>query len=103
VDGILPVADAGKELIGQGILGILLLLALWYIGRKDQDLKDERSAHATAMAEKDKLIQSLQESRVSETRTLTEVVGEINAALLANKTGIESLMPLLRELLAARH
>lgn len=102
MDGLLPITDAGKELITQGIGYTLFIVALWYVGRKEQELKDERTAHKVEIVEKDKLIQQLQESRVDETRTLVEAVGEINTALLANKTSIDSLMPLLQQIASSR-
>lgn len=109
MDGLLPITEAGKELISTGIIGALLILAIWWIGRKEAREKDLHEFYNAKMAEKDKvvqekdkLIQQLQESRVADTKQLVEAVGEINAALLANKTGMDSLMPLLRSLVRER-
>ncbi len=109
MDGVLPITEAGKELISTGIIGALLVLAIWWIGRKEIREKDLHEFYNVKLAEKDKLVQEkdkviqlLQEQRVSDTRHLVEAVGEINAALLANKTGIDSLMPLLQSLVGRR-
>lgn len=109
MDGLLPITEASKELISTGIIGALLILAIWWIGRKEAREKDLHEFYNVKLAEKDKLvqekdklIQQLQESRVIETGKLVEVVGEINAALLANKTSTDSLMPLLQSLVRGR-
>ncbi len=102
MDGVLPITEAGKELISTGIIGALLVLAIWWIGRKEAREKDLHEFYNVKLTEKDKLIQQLQEQRVTDTRQLVEAVGEINAALLANKTGIDSLMPLLQSLVGKR-
>lgn len=109
MDGVLPITDASRELISSGIIGALLVLAIWWIGRKEAREKDLHEFYNIKLAEKDKtlqdkdkLIQQLQEQRVEETRHLVEAVGEINTALLANKTGIDSLMPLLQSLVGRR-
>lgn len=102
MDGLLPITEASKELISTSVLGALLVLAIWWIGRKEAREKDLHEFYNVKLAEKDKQIQLLQESRVDDTRRLVEAVGEINAALLANKTGIDSLMPLLQSLVRGR-
>jgi len=102
VDGLLPITEASKELISTGIIGALLILAIWWIGRKEAREKDLHEFYSEKVAEKDKYIQQLQESRIEETKQLVEAVGEINAALLANKTSIDSLMPLLQSLVGRR-
>lgn len=109
MDGLLPITEASKELISTSVVGALLVLSIWWIGRKEAREKDLHEFYNVKLAEKDrvvqekdKLIQQLQESRIGETRQLVEAVGEINAALLANKTGIDSLMPLLQSLARGR-
>ncbi len=98
MDGVLPITDAGKELLSQGLLGIAVVFLLWVIGRREQEKRDLTTSYEVKIAEKDKLILQLQESRLEETKALVEVVSSNNQALLANKTGIDSLMPILQQI-----
>jgi len=65
----------------QGLGWTLFLLALWYIGRLQQELKDLRDVHKTEIASKDKTILELQEQRVIEAKAGFQVASASQTTL----------------------
>lgn len=71
MDSILPIA--GKELISSGILGVIIFLLIWYLGRKEADWKVERAEFELKLAAKDKRIEDLSDSRLADVKQLVEI------------------------------
>lgn len=67
----------------QGLGWTLFLLALWYIGRLQQELKDLRDAHKQELAGKDKTILELQEARVIEAKSGFQIASATQTTLQA--------------------
>lgn len=60
--------DAGKSLISNGVLGIAVVGLVYFVMILRAELRDVRLAHRVEIAEKDKLINELQEARVTDSR-----------------------------------
>ncbi len=73
----------------RGLGWTLFILALWYIGRLQQELKDLRDAHKLEIAAKDKTILELQEARVVEAKTGFQIASASQTTLqmLLSKMG----------------
>jgi hypothetical protein len=71
MDSVLPMA--GKELLSQGLLGIIIFFLIWYIGRKESELKDILAAHKAEIASKDKQIEELSSARLLDVKQLVEI------------------------------
>jgi hypothetical protein len=99
LDTLIP--QAGSELLGQGLIGAFCIFLIWVLGRRDQELKDEREAHKAEMAEMAKQMLELQESRLEELKQVVQQVGSNTQALAANKQATENLLPLLNRILDA--
>jgi hypothetical protein len=65
----------------QGLGWSLFILALWYIGRQQQELKDLRDAHKQELAAKDKTILELQEARVIEAKSGFQIASATQTTL----------------------
>lgn len=99
LDVILP--DAGRELLGQGLIGAFCIFLIWVVGRRDQEIKDLRSAHTAEMAEMRKYVNDLQESRLEELKLVVQSIQANTQALTANKQQTEAMLPLLNRILDA--
>lgn len=97
MEALLPAA--GQELLSTGLIGAACIFLLWLLGRKEQELKDTRHAAELKLAEKDKLIQELQESRLEELKLVVEHVNSNTTALQASKATGDSLLPVLNRIL----
>ncbi len=71
IDGVLPLA--GKELLSQGLLGIIIAFLVWYLGRREAEQKAEREAHRLELAAKDKRIEELSDERYADAKQFVEV------------------------------
>lgn len=98
MEALLPAA--GQELLSTGLIGAACIFLLWLLGRKEQELKDTRHAAEVKLAEKDKLIQELQESRLDELKLVVEHVSSNTVALQANKVSGDTLLPVLNQILS---
>lgn len=79
------VTEGASQLLSQGLLGIICVFLLWYIGKLQTELKDLRAAHKVEIAEERKLNAELQESRLEESKVLLEAVS-------SNKSSFQALL-----------
>lgn len=66
-----------EVLLKYGLSGLLNVGLIYLVYMLRVELRDLRSAHRLEIAEKDKLIYQVQESRVAEARAGYEVIGSI--------------------------
>lgn len=97
MEAILP--EATQQLLSTGLVGAFCVFLIWVVGRREQELKDARLSFQTSLAEKDKLILELQESRLVELKLILESINANSAALMANKVAIEAHVPMLQKIL----
>lgn len=71
MDSVLPMA--GKELLSQGLLGVIIFFLIWYIGRKESELKDILLAHKAELAAKDKRIEELTGAQLMDAKQFIEI------------------------------
>jgi hypothetical protein len=64
-----PIAESvSNALLSQGVLGVAVIGLVYFVMMLRAELKDVRAVHKVELAEKDKLIQELHESRLAEAR-----------------------------------
>ena len=80
---------AGNMLISQGPIGILCLVLLYVLMMMRAELRDTRTAHRTELAEKEKLIYELQEARLDEVRSVSEIAKSTQITLSALTTALQ--------------
>lgn len=90
---------AGQQLLGTGIVGALCVVLLWVVFRREQELKDTRTAYEIRLAEKDKLLLELQESRLQEVRLMGEQTASNRVVVESNNVAIQKLLSLVEVLL----
>jgi hypothetical protein len=71
------IQQIATALLEYGISGIANIGLIYLVYMLRVELKDVRTAHRVEIAEKDKLITQIQESRVSEARSGFEIIGSI--------------------------
>lgn len=103
MDGLLPIDLSTKDIIGQGILGALLILALWWIVRKEVQIKDLLQLTDKKVAEKDKTIADLQESRLAELRNVVPQLASNTEALKDLNKSVETQTLQVRQLFDHDH
>lgn len=79
------VTEGTSQLLSQGLLGIICVFLLWYIGRLQTEVREIRAAHKVEIAEERKLNAELQESRLDESKVLLEAVS-------SNKSMFQALL-----------
>lgn len=79
------VAGGTSQLLSQGLLGVICVFLLWYIGKLQTEIRDLRAAHKVEIAEERKLNAELQESRLDESKVLLEAVS-------SNKSSFQALL-----------
>ena len=77
------VAQGTSQLLSQGLLGVICVFLLWYIGRLQTEIRELRAAHKVEIAEERKLNAELQESRLDESKVLLEAISSNKSALQA--------------------
>jgi hypothetical protein len=84
------IQDTGNTLLSQGVLGIAVIGLVYFVMMLRAELKDVRAAHKVELAEKDKLIHELHESRLAEARVGFDLArttqSTMDAFLVAMKT-----------------
>lgn len=80
---------AGQVLISQGPIGIMCLVLLYVLLMMRAELRDTRTAHRTELVEKDKLIYQLQEARLEEVRSVSEIAKSTQITLSALTTALQ--------------
>ena len=76
-------------LISQGPVGIMCLVLLYVLFMLRADLRDTRAAHRTELAEKEKLIYQLQDARLEEVRSVSEIARSTQMTLSALTTALQ--------------
>lgn len=75
IDSVLPIA--GKELLSQGLLGVIIFFLVWYLGRKESeykaDLRAEREANKLEVAALNKRIEQLTSDQLADAKQFVEV------------------------------
>lgn len=79
------VSQSASQLLSQGLLGVICVFLLWYIGKLQTEIRDLRAAHKVEIAEERKLNAELQESRLEESKVLLEAVS-------SNKSSFQALL-----------
>lgn len=79
------VTEGASQLLSQGLLGIICVFLLWYIGKLQTEIRELRAAHKVEIAEERKLNAELQESRLEESKVLLEAVS-------SNKSSFQALL-----------
>lgn len=78
-------------LLSQGVLGVVTVALAYFVMILRADLRDTRQAHKVEIAEKDELINELQEKRLAESREGYKIAAAnketLDAFLLAIKQG----------------
>jgi hypothetical protein len=83
------VGPAGQQLLSQGLLGVIVVFLLWY-GWQQQQRHDREVAKLEGRIEaRDKRINELQDSRLSDARAVHELVS-------TNRGAIEGLRDAIR-------
>lgn len=81
---------AGDILKDYGLAGAVILFLFYYVLMQRADLKDTRTAHKIELAEKEKLINQLQESRLEEVKTGFEIAKQNQTTLAALTAALRS-------------
>lgn len=78
METLLPMA--GKELLSQGLMGVIIFFLIWYLGQVKSAHKDEIRELKAEIERKDKRIEQLQDlrlddaaERLSDTKQMVEI------------------------------
>lgn len=86
--------QAGAQLLSTGLVGAFAVYLLKVLADRSKELSEERQAHKLEIAEKDKRIAELEESRLEEVKAIVETIS-------SNRLVLESVKPLLDRVLEA--
>lgn len=75
--------------VSQGVLGVIVVVLLWYIKRLLDELRDVRAAHRIEIAEERKLNTELQDDRLAESKIFLE-------ASMSMKTSLDAFLSAIR-------
>lgn len=78
--------QGGAQILGQGLLGIIVIFLLYVIRLREAELKDERTAHRNTIKEYEEKVNDLQDSRLMELKQTLEVTASIKDNLVTFKT-----------------
>jgi hypothetical protein len=87
MDAILEAA--GRTLLSNGLWGVVILGLIYFVMMLRAELRDVRVAHKIELAEKEKLINQLQEARLSEVKVGFEIAK-------SSQTTLDALLATLR-------
>lgn len=73
--------SGGNQLLSQGLVGVICIFLLWYIGRLQQELKDLRAEHKAEIATKDKALMDQVQARLVEQKYGFEIAASTKTAL----------------------
>lgn len=80
----------GEILAQNGLAGAVIAILFYYVLMQRAELRDTRAAHKIEIAEKEKLINQLQEARLSEVKTGFEIAKQNQTTLAALTTALRS-------------
>lgn len=75
------VSSGISQLLSQGLLGVIVIFLLWYIGKLQTELRDLRETHKVEIAAERKLNAELQDERLVEAKSVLEVIVQVKSTL----------------------